>query len=616
MNSANVSPKLPDQDAARGVRVDEPAELLDGTSETGWGSDILAETLRALDVPFVALNPGASYRGLHDSVVNYLGNRSPSILLCLHEEHAVSIAHAYAKVTERPMAVVLHSNVGLMHASMAIFNAFCDRVPILMLGANGPMSADQRRPWIDWIHTSVDQAALVRHFVKLDDQPASLVAAVEGLVAANRATRTYPKAPVYVTIDAAIQESALAEDVPQVPDVDRYAAPESPFPSTTAVARVIDIARASDQTVLLVGRVGRGTDAWDARIELADALDAMVLTDLKQPAAFPTPHTRHPAVAGNLLTPSGVALLRSATAIIALDWVDLSGTLSQALGSAQVDTPVVHCTMDHVLHTGFSGEHFGAAPVDVGVEAHPDAFVTALLERLQVDPIRRQLGAEFKPNDEWRGSSPLTNSALTVQRLASELRCALADEPSCLVRIPLSWRGEDVIVRHPLDFLGYDGGGGIGSGPGMIVGAALALYGSGRLPVAVLGDGDTLMGATALWTAAHHRLPLLVVVANNRSFGNDEIHQERVATTRGRPVANSWIGQHIRDPEPDIAGLARSLGLVGYGPVADPGSLGEVLVEAVARARAGEAVLVDVHTEHERYMVAPSSAVDGSREER
>ena len=149
-----------------------------------WGSDIIANSIRNIGVPYVTLNPGASFRGLHDSIVNYLGNASPKIILCLHEEHAVSIAHGYAKVAEKPLATILHSNVGLMHGSMAIFNAFCDRVPVIILGATGPIDAKKRRPWIDWIHTSQDQASLIRNFIKWDNQPGSIEASIASMIAA------------------------------------------------------------------------------------------------------------------------------------------------------------------------------------------------------------------------------------------------------------------------------------------------------------------------------------------------------------------------------------------------------------------------------------------------
>ncbi len=176
-----------------------------GSAGGVWGSDVIADTVRLLGVKYAALTPGASYRGLHDSLVNHLGNTDPQMLLCLHEEHAVAIAHGYAKVTGEPLAAVLHSNVGLMHATMAIFNAWCDRVPMVLLGATGPVDAAARRPWIDWLHTCRDQGSLIRHYIKWDDQPASIEAAVEALLRANLITRTEPHGPVYVNLDAGLQ---------------------------------------------------------------------------------------------------------------------------------------------------------------------------------------------------------------------------------------------------------------------------------------------------------------------------------------------------------------------------------------------------------------------------
>src|SRR6202158_4056421 len=189
-----------------------------------WGSDVAALMLRELDLPYVALNPGASYRGLHDSIVNLLGNRGPQMLLCLHEEHAVAIAHGYAKVAGRPMGAIVHSNVGLMHATMAVFNAWCDRVPVVLLGATGPVAADKRRPWIDWIHTAADQGALVRNYTKWDDQPASVAAAAEALIRAHRMAMTPPQAPVYICLDAALQESRIGA-LPPLPSAARYRPP-------------------------------------------------------------------------------------------------------------------------------------------------------------------------------------------------------------------------------------------------------------------------------------------------------------------------------------------------------------------------------------------------------
>src|SRR6202047_4828653 len=187
----------PRQAGASGNEIDRPVPS--APSNRVWGSDAIAAMLRELDIPYVALNPGASYRGIHDSLVNYLGNTRPRMLLCLHEESAVALAHGYAKVTGRPMAAFVHSNVGLMHATMAIFNAWCDRTPVLVLGATGPMDSTRRRPWIEWIHTARDQGALIRNFTKWDDQPASIGAAQEAILRAWLIANTAPQGPVYVT---------------------------------------------------------------------------------------------------------------------------------------------------------------------------------------------------------------------------------------------------------------------------------------------------------------------------------------------------------------------------------------------------------------------------------
>ena len=206
------------------------------TDSGGWGSDIIAELLRATGIPYVTLNPGASYRGLRDSLVNHLGNRSPQMLVCLHEEHAVAMAHGWAKVTGRPLAAIVHNNVGLMHASMAVFNAWCDRVPLILLGATGPVDAAKRRPWIDWIHTSKDQAAIIRHYTKWDDQPGSVSAAIRSILRGWQIANTSPRGPVYICLDAALQEMAI-DQVPPTPDIRRFTAPVPDLPSNVLASQ-------------------------------------------------------------------------------------------------------------------------------------------------------------------------------------------------------------------------------------------------------------------------------------------------------------------------------------------------------------------------------------------
>ncbi len=574
------------------VRRDIPAPS--EPNEIIWASDAIADMLRAMDIPFVLLNPGASFRGLHDSIVNHLGNEKPQMMVVLHEEHAVAIAHGYAKVTGKPLIAILHSNVGLMHGSMAIFDAWVDRVPVIVLGATGPVDANKRRPWIDWIHTAQDQAALVRNFIKWDCQPASIPSAQEALLRARQIATTAPQGPVYVCFDAALQESKLSER-PTLPDPARYLAPPPARPSDEVVAQAATMLSKAGRPVILMGRVSRSEAAWAERIKLAETLNAEVLTDLRIGASFPTDHALHAAPAGAFLTPNAQAVLREADVVLSLDWLDLSGTLKQAWGDKTVGSKVIQVSVDHYIHNGWSMDHQGLPPVDLFLLCEPEPAVTLLNQlvkpRSTPAPVKRPLPLAA-PIHIVPGASGASN--MTVTTLAATLRRAVGDQKICLMRLPLSWSGEMWDFKHPLDYLGTDGGGGIGSGPGMSIGSALALKGTDRLPVAVIGDGDYMMGVNAWWTAANAQIPMLVVVCNNRSFFNDEIHQERVARQRQRPIENRWIGQRISDPPPDLAMMARGQGLTGIGPVEDAAELERVLIDAIAAVKAGATVVVDV----------------------
>jgi thiamine pyrophosphate-dependent acetolactate synthase large subunit-like protein len=555
----------------------------------GWGSDPIAALLRGLGIEYLTLNPGASYRGLHDSIVNYLGNERPQLLLCLHEEHAVSIAHGYAKVTQRPIAVGVHSNVGLMHASMAIFNAFCDRVPMLVLGATGPLDAAKRRPWIDWLHTAVDQAALVRPFLKWDDQPSSIEAAVQSLARAHMLSTTGPCAPVYVCLDSALQEERLAGPV-ELPPIDRFQGAMPPHADPHLVSELAVLLRGARRPVVLAGRGSRDGAAWQARIELAERLGARVFTHLKLPAAFPTDHPLHAAPPSTFPSAELCGVLREADVILSLEWLDLGGTLERAAAGRRIDGTIASVSLDQLLHNGWGKEHFSPVPADVRVLADADAVVRQLLSA-ELAPAARAVSAPERGGVSKRVQGHRT---LSLADVAITLDDAVGEQEVTLIRVPTAWAGDLWHFRAPLDYLGADGGEGIGSGPGLAIGAAIALEGTGRLPVAILGDGDFLMGANAMWTAARYGIPLLVLVANNRSFFNDEVHQQHVAEARGRPVENRWIGQRIDDPAVDIAALARSHGTLGYGPVRGRDELATAMAVAVAEVRGGAPVVVDV----------------------
>ena len=553
--------------------------------EAFWGSDFIAAVVRELDIPYIALVPGSSYRGFHDSIVNYLGNRAPQMVLTIHEETAVAIAHGYAKASDRMMASAVHANIGLMRAVMAVYNAWCDRAPILMFGATGPWDASRRRQWIDWIHTSADQGGLIRNFTKWDNQPGSPAAAGEAVLRAAQIAQTAPRGPVYVNLEVAMQETKIGE-LPPVPDVSRYAPPPPVEPAPELVTAAAKLLSDAKRPVILAGRCSRSLEGWNARIALAEKLKAPVITNIKSAAAFPTDHPLHAAPPGAYLAPEAEPLVKGADVILSLDYLDLAGTLKQACGNEGFKGKVIQVSCDAHSHRGWSMDHQGLPPVDVYLMCETDAGVPHLLAAVKARSAAPTIPARVtlpKPSTE----------AVSMRGVAVAMEAATRGLDVCYTRFPLGWNGAYTHFRHPLEYIGHDGGAGVGSGPGMTVGAGLALKGTGRIPIALMGDGDFLMGNTAVWTAAHYGIPCLMVVCNNRSFYNDERHQGRMAEQRGRPVENRWIGQRIDDPDIDIAGMARMQGAVGIGPVTDPAKVQSAIEEGVAAVQGGRPCVVD-----------------------
>ena len=580
--------------------IDRPQNL--GKPQMKWGSDVVAEVTRRLNLKYIALVPGASYRGFHDSIVNYLGNSNPQMVICLHEEHAVSIADGYGKVTEEPMAVALHANVGLMHASMPIFNAWCDRTPMVIFGATGPVDAHRRRPWIDWIHTSKDQAAIVRNYTKWDDQPASPQAAVESVLRANQITRSAPYGPVYICLDAGLQESSLTEEI-SIPDPARFTPAPSPGASRESVLRALKAIEKAKFPLILMGRVSRKQADWDRRVRFAEAIGAAVLTSSNDPAAFPTTHPLH--FAAPCLRPSkaAAALIEKADLIISLDWLDLAGVLRLSLGTAQTQNPadktIIHCSVDSIRTNGWSMDHQALAAVDVPIFADPDQFVAQILNEFDAKKTPKgKTRPEVKNLPHWNDvpmgkSSPTPGQPMTLWDMAMTVREFAKKRPITFARLPIGWPGEAYEFDGPLAFMGNDGGGAVGTGPGHTIGAALALKDTDRLTVGVLGDGDYLMGVSALWTASHFDIPVMIVVADNRSYFNDEMHQERVAQMRSRPAQNRWIGQRIDDPRVDLVAMARAQGFESEDPVSTTEALAKALKRGAEIVAKGGRYFID-----------------------
>jgi thiamine pyrophosphate-dependent acetolactate synthase large subunit-like protein len=572
-----------------------------------WGSDVAAEMLRRLDVPYIALMPGASFRGLHDSIVNHLGNERPQMILCNHEEVAVAVAHGYAKFTGRAMAAAVHSTVGLMHASMTMFCAWCDRAPVLVLGGTGPMDATARRPWIDWIHTARAQGELVRDFTKWEDQPASVAAIPESILRAWQLAHLEPRGPVYVCLDVGLQEQRLDGPI-QLPDPACVAAPTPPAPDHAAIDRAARLLVEAEQPLLLLGHAASEGGYRDL-IALAGTLGAGVVTDRESPASFPTDHPLHQGASRTQSQEGYAEAVRAADVILAVQKSDVAGSLR-----ARENAPVrlINVTLEPYATRSWAADYKELPHAEIQITSNADFAVAALREavtrlmtdqpsakrraedraRALADRSRQRRAAWSAANAKRRDERPLH-----LARVLGELRIALGERAadSVIAQTPLGpWPAATWDFSKPRSYLGKDGGGGVGSGSGIVVGAALAARGTGRAVIGVIGDGELLASPSALWTAAHHRIPVLFVVQNNQSYFNDEEHQDHVARVRGRPPENRWIGQRMDRPGVDFAALARDLGAAGFGPVDDPAQLGGVFRQAIAAMDEGGPALVDV----------------------
>jgi len=489
-----------------------------------------------------------------------------------------------------------------MHATMAIYNAFCDRVPMLIIGGVAPMDAGRRISPAHWYHSVLDQGALVRDYVKWDDQPFSLHGTLEALLRANQLTRTAPMAPCYVSIDQRMQEDPLPERlVPR--DVARYAAPAPFRPDAEAVHRAAAWLAAAERPVILAGRVSRDERGWAARVALAEMLGADVVTDMKVAAAFPTDHPLHPGDPMLVFADErSLACIRQADVILSLDWVDMVNLFGRAWPDGTVPPKVIQVSADRLVHKAWTRDHMGLPAADLDILAEPCATVPLLLEEVHnVQDAGRQRRARerlARRGQETRDRKPKRaahagSEDIALWDMGICLDAARDQRPMTLIRAPLGWHSGALPFRDPLDYLGYDGSGGIGSGPGHAVGAALALRGTARLPVAIVGDGDFLMGVTALWTAVHHRIAVLVIIANNSSYFVDEEHQRTVSRQRKRSLDNAWVGQRLEDPTIDLTAMARAQGCTAE-RVERRSELPAAMQRGIAAVDAGNCHVVDV----------------------
>jgi benzoylformate decarboxylase/acetolactate synthase-1/2/3 large subunit len=550
----------------------------------------MVDAIKACGFPYVSLNPGSSFRGLHDSLVNYGGNVMPELITCNHEKLAVGIAHGYTKGTGQPMACILHDIVGLLQGTMGIYYAYIDRAPVVVFGGAGPMAYDRRRPNIDWIHTANVQGNVVRDYTKWDDQPASIASVPESVMRGYRVATAAPQGPVYIALDAGLQEDE-AIDV-ELPNWDRLKTPSAVGPDPVALRELATRLCAAERPVLVAGYAGRDPHAFEQLVELSELLGAGVI-DTGWRLNFPNRH-RHNV--------TGSEAVEEADCVLFVDVKDM-GKATQKLDrtTRRIETQIRPDAT--ILDVGFNELGISAWSHDFAQLHETDVQVTA--DTAVALPLLLDLCKELNADEReaWRkrlvelheetgrawateAASERSASPVATSRLAAEVWDVVKDYDWVLTagtasdQAPRVW-DFDRPYRHPGRSLGT------ATQIGISIGVALAYKGTDKLVVDLQPDGDLMFDLGALWIAAYHRIPMLAVMFNNRAYYNDWEHQERIARHRGTDVERAYIGMEIDGPAPDFAAVARALGWHGEGPIEDPEQ-----VQAAVR-RAAEVVMTE-----------------------
>ena len=567
------------------------------------GSDFMVDVIKSLNVEYVAANPGSSFRSLHESVVNYGGNKSPELITCLHEESSVAIAHGYAKAAGKPMAVMAHGSVGFQHAAMAVYNAWCDRVPVIMFGGNG-IDADKRRPGTEWSHSVQDPALLLRDYVKWDDAPGSLQHFAESTVRAYRVATTGQMGPVVIMADIDLQEDAIHGKPPSIPKL----RPTLPLQGDTgALQEAAKLLLNAKNPVIMADRAARNQDGVKALVKLAESLQAPVI-DLGGRMNFPNTHHL-------CLSDQKRALVRDADVILMLEVYDpwgqvngLSDPFKTVRPEAKADVKIITIGMNDVSIRSNYQDFQRFLSVEMAIPGEAQASMPVLTDYILKNTTsaqktsfeaRRELMKkrwEKQLQDAKEGAAlGWDASPISTARLAMETFEVIKNEPWCLaVSDRIAWARKLWPTTQYHQMLGGSGGQGVGYGLPASVGAALANKSLGRVTVTFQPDGDLLYAPGALWTAAHHKIPLLMVMHNNGGYYQEVMHLQRMASLHNRRTDQAWIGNSLRNPDIDFAKIAQGMGVWAEGPIKDPSQLKGALQRALAEVKQGRPALLDV----------------------
>src|SRR5271166_4311841 len=607
--TAQVSAPKPNLKAAvpgpKQIAVETLPPTRDPVNQTSSGGDFMVDVLRTLDFEYLAMNCASAFRGIHESFINYGKNTKPEILTCPHEEIAVHMAQGYAKMEGKPMAMMCHGTVGLQHASMALYNAWCDRVPVYVMIGN-IIEGDKRAPGVEWVHSAIDPAALVRDFVKWDDQPASLQHFAESAVRAYKIAMTPPMAPVLLSLDAELQENSIAD--PEGLRIPKLARVVPPVGDAGAIAEAARMLVAAENPVIICDRLARTPAGMARLVELAETLQCAVIDNVGR-MNFPS---RHP-----LNQSFRRGLIGKADVVLAIEMNDLWGAIN--VFSDRIERRSRPATMPDAkiitlgvrdLYLKSNYQDFGRfQDVDLDIAGDGEASLPALTEVVErlIDPGRRSAFDERGKKlaalhlamvEEAKSDATIgwDASPITTARMCAEVYAQIKDEDWSMVgtSIRLTWPHRLWDFKKPHQWNGFSGGAGVGYNLPASLGAALANKMQGRFTLSFGGDGDFMFAPGTLWTAAHHRIPMLYIVQNNRAYHQEYMYLTAMAARHSRGIENAHIGTTLTDPNIDFATVARGFGVHGEGPITDPNQLAPALKRAIAAVKSGQPALVDV----------------------
>lgn len=592
-----------------------PVSQAAGTNDPGYlkqqttdqpGADFLVDVIKSLGFEYFCAVPGSSYRGLYESLINYGGNRSPEYILCCHEECAVAMCHGYSKIEGKPVCVGIHGTVGLQHASMAIYNAYCDRVPVFIIVGN-VMDSTIRRPLLDSYHSAQDPVSMVRDFVKWDDQPMALQGFAESAVRGYKIAMTPPTMPVVLVADYNLQEPPIAEGSKlRIPKVTLPEPPQADSGGVTDAARLLVQAQ---NPVIIVDRAARTQRGIDDLVELAETLQAPVIDQLGR-MNFPS---RHPLNQSH----QGSRLIAHADVILGLELEDFWGTVNTF--TDQLHRSSHPLTNNNAKLISVSAEDLFLrsnmqdlnrfCEVDIDLAADSQATVPSLIDAIKRETTagqrsvfrdRRARFAAQRQEDLEQARLEATYAwdarPITVARLCSELWAQIKGEDWSFVsfaRYLSRWPHRLWNFEKQYQFNGGSGAIGIGYNAPASLGAALANRKHGRLSVNIQSDGDLMFAPGVLWTAAHHRIPLLSVMHNNRAYFAEMMQFQMVACEHNRGIDQAHILGAFENPYINFAKLAQGMGVYAEGPITNPNDLGPAIRRAISVVKGGEPALID-----------------------